>query len=234
MYNIFTPVETARINNSFTNGLSNYTQANMTVTLENGLYHMYSAPNLTTASNGNTMWGGLKIVNKSVTGTQLLTEGHTYVIKFHVNGKCSRSPEGFHWSYNMGWEGDSALKATPSNVVKNFPPNPFNGEMECFYKFTVSDSLYKTCATSFSSFVAGTKYLSYREFIFNYNYGNTGNLGVDLYLSDFRMYDLTNNTEKPLIIKTGVVKGNVYQNAETNKVSICRDTDIICKDFYEI
>ena len=234
MYNIFTPIEAARLNNSFTNGLSRYTQANMQVTLENGLYHVYSAPNLNTTDNGKTMWGGLRINNTGVTGTQLLTKGHTYIIKFHVSGKCSRSPEKFRWSYEMGWEGDTALAPNPTNVTSDFIPNPFNGSKDCFYKFTVSDDIYKTCSKSFSSYVAGNSYLSYSHFCFNYPYGNTGELGVDLYLSDFRMYDLTKNNDKPTFLRNGVVQATIIQNPDYNKVSMFKDTDITCNDFYEI
>lgn len=234
MYNMFAPVEAARLNNSFTNGLNRYTQANMQVTLVNGLYHVYSPPNLNTTDNGKTMWGGLRIDNTGITGTQILTQGHTYIIKFHAKGQCSRSPEKFRWSYEMGWEGDSALATNPTNVTYNFIPNPFQGEMECFYKFTVSDSIYKTCSKSFSNYVAGQDYLSYRMFCFNYPYGNTGSLGVDLYLSDFRMYDLTNNSEKALVDKKGVISGILFENDDYDKVSIFKDTEVLSHDFYEI
>lgn len=234
MYNLFTPVEEARLSNSFKNGLNKYTQANMQVTLENGLYHVYSAPNLNTTDDGKTMWGGLRIDNTSITGSQILTQGHTYVIKFHVKGQCSRAPEKFRWSYNMGWEGDSALLAQPTNVTYNFVPNPFEGSMECFYKFTVSDSIYKTCSTTFSSFTAGNSYLSYHHFCFNYPYGNTGNLGVNLYLSDFRMYDLTNSTEKQRINKNSTVIATFMENDDYSKVSMTKDTEILSNEFYEI
>lgn len=233
MYNIFTPIEAARLNNSFTNGLNRYTQANVSITLENGLYHIYTAPNLNTTDDGKTMWGGLRIDNLGVTGTQLLTEGHTYIIKFHAKGKCSRSPEKFRWSYDMGWEGDSALAPQPTNVSSNFIPNPFNGEMDCFYKFTVSDEVYKTCSKSYSNKVAGNQYLSYNHFCFNYPYGNTGELGVDLYLSDFRMYDLTNSDDKPTFLKNGEVQATIIQNSDYDKAAIFQDTEINCKELYE-
>ena len=43
MYNIFQPVEEARITNSINSyGLRGYTQENCQVTLENGLYRIYS------------------------------------------------------------------------------------------------------------------------------------------------------------------------------------------------
>ena len=235
MYNMFAPVEAARINNSFTNGLSRYTQANMQVTLENGLYHVYSPPNLIyNSSTMHNMWGGLRINNTGVTGTQLLTKGHTYIVKFHVFGKCSRSPEKFRWSYEMGWEGDSALLAQPTNVSSDFIPNPFNGSKECFYKFTVSDDIYKTCSKSFGNFVAGNTYLSYHHFCFNYPYGNTGELGVDLYLSDFRMYDLTNLNEKADIKKNGSITGTFYENSDYTKAQLYKDTEILSNEFYEI
>lgn len=235
MYNMFAPVEAARLNNSFTNGLSRYTQANMQVTLENGLYHVYSPPNIIhDSSTMHNMWGGLRINNTGITGSQILTKGHTYIIKFHVFGKCSRSPEKFRWSYEMGWEGDSALATAPTNVSSNFIPNPFNGEMDCFYKFTVSDDIYKVCSKSFSSYVAGNTYLSYSHFCFNYPYGNTGELGVDLYLSDFRMYDLTNLTEKAGVAKNGALTCTLIQNPDYTKVSMFKDTDITCSEIYEI
>jgi hypothetical protein len=231
---MFAPVEAARLNNSFTNGLSRYTQANMSVTLQNGLYHVYSAPNLNTTDNGKTMWGGLRINNTGVTGTQLLTKGHTYIVKFHVFGQCSRSPEKFRWSYEMGWEGDAALLAQPTNVTYDFIPNPFQGAKECFYKFTVSDDIYKTCSKSFGNFTAGNSYLSYHHFCFNYPYGNTGSLGVDLYLSDFRMYDLTNNNETVNMTDNGVLNCTPFENSDYTKASITKDTEILGNNFYEV
>lgn len=232
---MFLPVEQARISNTFTNGLTAYTQANMQVTLVNGLYHVYSPPNLTVANNGNTMWGGLRINNLGVTGTQLLIKGHSYIIKFHVKGKCSRSPEKFRWSYEMGWEGDPALATAPTNVTSDFIPNPFNGEKDCFYRFTVSDDIYKVCAKSFgNNYVAGNTYLSYAHFCFNYPYGNTGDLGVDLYLSNFRMYDITSMTTNASFMKNGVAKGQLIQDSGYTNASLFKDNDIQCNDFYEV
>jgi len=64
--NILFPAELSRTKLEFTNGLSRYTQANCQVNLVEDGYHIYRPPNLTQSANGNTMWGGLQLVNQSV------------------------------------------------------------------------------------------------------------------------------------------------------------------------
>ena len=234
MYNLFTPVEKARLNNTFTNGLSRFTQNNCQVTLENGLYHIYRPANLTTASNGYTMWGGIFIYNEGITGSQILIKGHSYIIKFHVKGKSSSTPEKMRWSYHADWEGDNSLLPTPTNVSYQTIPANFNGEMECFYKWTLSDDIYKVAETGYGSKVAGGTYLSYNMFAMNFGYSSTGELGTDLYLSNFRMYDLTNLTEKVNVKKTGELNATIIQDPDYSKLSMYKDSEILCKDLYEV
>jgi len=64
--NILFPAELSRTKLEFTNGLSRYTQSNCQVNLVEEGYHIYRPPNLTQSANGNTMWGGLQLVNQSV------------------------------------------------------------------------------------------------------------------------------------------------------------------------
>jgi hypothetical protein len=64
--NILFPAELSRTKLEFTNGLSRYTQANCQVNLVEDGYHIYRPSNLTQSANGNTMWGGLQLVNQSV------------------------------------------------------------------------------------------------------------------------------------------------------------------------
>ena len=148
MYNLFAPVEKARLNNSFKNGLMHYVMDNCQVSLQNGLYRIYRPANLAAS---NKQWGGLRINNTQITGSQILVKGHTYIIKFHVRGKSSNAPAKMRWSYEMGWEGDNSLLPAPTNVSYQTIPANFNGEMECFYKWTLSDDIYKVAETGYGS-----------------------------------------------------------------------------------
>ena len=244
MYNIFLPIEQARISNTFTNELNRYTQANCQVTLENGLLRIYRPPNaLNKASGGtNNMWGGLRIRN--LTGSSAnptssnifnLQEGHTYIIKFHVKGKTSNTVFYMRWTNLMGWDpANSGLLPDPSNVKFLKPQADFQGEMDCFYQFTLSDRIYKTCTNAYDQYVAGNTYLSYSDFQFSFEYTNTGELGTDLYLSNFRMYDLTNITEKIQVQKNTITKSILIEDSDYTKVSYFKDTEIYSPEFYEV
>lgn len=187
MPNILFDAQRSLMDKSFSNGISSYVQTNCQVTLTDDGYRIYRPPNLTTSANGNTMWGGLKLQNPG----HWVEKGHTYIVLFNVKGQSSNIVSSIGWTFNMGWGGDSALVPKPTNVSYSFIPSNFNDKKICYYKFTIEDDIYKVCKTAFSGFVAGTTYLSYKQFQFGFGYSSTGTLGTDLYLTNFRMYDIT-------------------------------------------
>ena len=222
--NILFDVETALLNKTFSNGLSSYTQTNCKVTLTNDGYRIYRAPNLTTSADGNTMWGGLRLQNQG-----WLEKGHTYIILFNVKGQTSNAVTSIGWTNQMGWSG-GGLDPKPSNVSYSMVGSNFNGEKLCYYKFTVNDDIYKVCTSSYSSFVAGTTYLSYNHFMFGFGYSSTGTLGTDLYLTNFRMYDITNlkngKFNKTSVLECiSIIEGN--SNFSIGKCGEIRMDDII-------
>jgi hypothetical protein len=44
----------------------------------------------------------------------------------------------------MGW-GHSEIRPRPTNIEYDWIGTNFNGKKTCWYKCTISDSLYKTC-----------------------------------------------------------------------------------------
>lgn len=228
MENLLHNTEVARINKAFNNGLSRYWQDNCQSTLTDDGYRIYRPANLTVANNGNTMWGGLVIHPYQCFNLQ---KGHTYIISFHVKGKSSNAASdslGFH--NQVGWDG-GGLEPKPSNVEYYNPVGTdFNGEGDFWYKFTINDDVYKVCTTSYSSFVAGNTYLSYNGFKFGFGYTSTGSMGTDLYITNIRMYDITDDPSFE-IPKNGVIEGQLIEDSE---IKIMKTKDLITNNFIEI
>lgn len=236
--NIIFKIDSARGVQVFQDGLSRYTQANCQVTLTDQGYHIYRPPNLTTANDGNTMWGGLKLVNQTSDTIAAYTlprdncwnlqQGHTYLFAFHVKGQSSNGTS-FVWSNNMGW-GGGGVNATPTQIVNDGIPANFNGEKECIYIFTINDSISKTCTSSYSSYTANTTYLSYRHLTFGYGYSSTGELGTDIYLTNFRLYDITNFIGQ--IKKTG--QANFSDFVENSNIAkILKNSEFLMNNLIE-
>ena len=68
--------------------------------------------------------------------------------------------------------------------------------MECYYIFTINDAIIKTSNDARAGYDGSSNYLSYRHFCLNWTYANTGTLGTDIYLTNFRMYDITSYMAK--------------------------------------
>ena len=228
-------------------GLNKYTQTNCHVTLtENGV-RIYRPPNYTQSANGSTIYGGLKIENSAtstiheydptVDNIFNLEEGHTYVIRMHVAGQSHANFNFFRWSNNMGYEGNSTrgLLPNPTGKIYQNIPVDFQGEMDCFYQFTISDELVKPCLTGYiTSYVAGTNYLSYRHFMVGFNYSDTGELGTDLYITNLRMYDITTGENTPLSIKkNGIILSSSIVETINDQASIQNNSELFCNNFYE-
>lgn len=203
-------------------GLSSYTQSNCSCTLTDNGYRIYRTPNVNLTDNGQTMWGGL-VIHPFDIATDILQKGHRYVLMFHVKGKSSNSVIDTYWSNNVGWD-DGGLTPTPveNRNTMNLPAN-FNGETDVIYDFTINDDIYKVCTSSYGSFVAGNTYLSYAGFKFGFGYTDTGEWGTDLYITNIRMYDITNYTSSVNLAKSGILSisalNEIDGNARINKYS---------------
>lgn len=236
--------EKARTDKQFKNGLSYYNQTNCQCSLTDNGYRIYRPPNLVhDSSTMHNMWGGLKITNSSVDTIHEydssidnilgLIEGHTYIFIFTVEGQSSKPFHEICVNNNMGWDTGGGLQTQPTNVVvKNIPTN-FNGKQEVFYKFTISDSIVKTCTSSSSQFVQGKQYLSYKHFRARFDYTNTGSLGTDLYISNIRLLDVTNKTSKN-IQKSGIIEFTQFIEKEENIAKIRNDEELYATEFIEI
>ena len=237
--NILAQVELSRINLQFANGLNKYTQTNCQVTLTEDGYHIYRPPNLTTANNGNTMWGGL-LINNQTTRTIApynasrdniwnLQKNHIYMFAFHAKGQSSNSPSLVVES-NMGWDRIAGVGPNPTYLARNTIPANFNGEQDCYIIFKIEDDIIKVATENKSSYVQGNSYLSYRELCLNYGYTATGALGTDLYLTGFRLYDITNYMAE--FTKMGQMKFFNFIE-QTNQCKIRKGSELISTEFIE-
>lgn len=209
--------------------LASYTQANCQVTLTDTGYRIYRPPNKTTSNDGNTMWGGFVLRFT----TPPFIKGHTYIICFDVKGQTTNGQD-IQWSNNMGWAG-GGLTPSPSNVSHNAPGANFQSTewYPFYYKWTINDDVYKTCTSSYSSFVSGNTYPSYRDWKFGFVYSNTGTLGTDLYINNVRLYDITTASNQN-ITKSGILYTNELIEVDCNKTSIMKDSNNIrTENIYE-
>lgn len=213
----------------WTTGLSSYTQSNCSCTLTDKGYRIYRPPNKNPSNDGNTMWGGFVLKPFNI-DSNFLQKGHTYVLKFHISGQSSNSAE-FHWSNQVGW-GGGGLSPNPSNVSSSSIPSNFNGECDFIYKWTINDDVRKVCTSSYSGFVAGTEYVSYRDFKWGFNYTDTGALGTDVYITDLRMYDITNASDTE-IKKSGILETGSFEEINGN-FRIAKDYETLANYFYEL
>ena len=229
MENLIYKVECALLDKSYRDGLSNYTQANCQVTLTDNGFRIYRPPNLTTANNGNTMWGGLRLQPHYAKPGGTLFKGHTYILLFDVKGQSSNGSYGY-FTNQMGW-GGGGLDPKPSNIVDRGLPSNFQGSYTYYYRFTITDDVYKVCTSSYSGFTAGTTYLSYRDFAWGFQYTSTGSLGTDLYLTNFRMYDITQNPKISFDKSGNVIIGSII---EESSIKISKSTELRCSNFIEV
>ena len=213
----------------WTAGLSSYTQSNCSCTLTDKGYRIYRPPNKNPTNDGRTMWGGFVLKPFNI-NSNFLQKGHTYVLKFHISGQSSNSAE-FYWTNQVGW-GGGGLEPSPSNVLFSSIPSNFNGEYDFIYRWTINDNVTKICTSSYSGFVAGTEYISYRDFKWGFNYTNTGALGTDVYITDLRMYDIT-NIDDTEIKKTGILETGSLEEI-TGNFRIAKDYETMSNYFYEI
>lgn len=176
-------------NKTFAGGLGRYTQAHCQVTLTDRGLRIYRTPNLTQSTDGNVMYGGMRIslLDLLPGGIQ---EGRRYKVTFDVEGQTYQSNSPISITNNMGW-GGGGLTPNPL-VIKNDSTlgANFQGHKKCEYIFEVRDSIYKVCTTSYSSFIEGNTYPSYNHLTFHFGYGTTGT-GTDIYITNFKVIDIT-------------------------------------------
>lgn len=222
--------------------LKNYQQTNCQVTLTDDGLRIYRPPNIIhDSSTMHNMWGGMRINNTRDGDHPVygngdnpigLEKGHTYIIAFHVKGKSSNATNNYGWSNQMGW-GGGGLGPTPTDVSYDLLPSNFNGEKECWYKWTINDDIVKTCTTSYSYAVAGNQYMSYADFAFGWQYQDTGALGSDVYITNLRLYDIT-DLDMSNIQKNGVINfTQLDELTQTDKASITFYKELQATGFIE-
>ena len=233
-YNKFTPQGNALAEKVFRDGLDRYTQANCQITLTDKGYRIYRPPNLVhDSSTMHNMWGGL-IIRPFTADENFYIKGHTYIVLFHVSGQSSNAMSDIYINNNAGWGGGSyGLTTELSDVAISSTPANFKGEHEFSYKFTVSGDIWKTCATSYSSFVAGTSYNCYRDLKVGFGYTDTGELGTDLYITNLRCYDITTPDSSISIEKSGVVLASNFVDGNQSPPRFYSSGEIEMNEFIE-
>ena len=122
---------------------------------------------------------------------------------------------------------------SPSNIVETHIPENFNSDdwVTFYYQWEINDNVWKTCTESYSSFVAGTTYLSYRDFQVGWGYQSTGSWGTDIYINHIRLYDITDITNPKLYNNGKWVIGTIEEINNINKI---QKNEIKSNDFFEI
>ena len=140
-------------------GLSKFEQENCKCTLTNQGFRISRPSGLTVATNGYTMFGGL-VLHPFELDSNILQEGHTYVIMFDVRGYTSNVPV-CYWSNNIGWEAPELTPILTGAITNNAIGKEFSSinYVTYRYEFTVNDSIYKKCENSYQNFVEGEYYL---------------------------------------------------------------------------
>ena len=212
-------------------GLGTYQQGNLTVTMTSQGIRIYSEPNrdgrAQEGSEWNT-WGGF--CWSPMKQYRCLIKGHHYRLSWHVSGQSSRPMNSVYWSNQIGWGQYPDAEPTVHKTVLHLAD--FQGEMDCFYDFTIEDDIFKTTGSDVhSGFEPNTSYLAYSAFKIGYEYGFTGTLGTDIYITNLKLYDLTSGKVYSVghngMIKTTEVVAGRRSSARLHSDGVIDVTDII-------
>ena len=205
---------------------SAYVQDNCQVTQTSDGIRIYSSAN---ASSDNT-WGGLVI--SPMMNSRCLIKGHHYRISWHVKGHSSRAMTDIYWTNNVGW--GQYPDASPTVHKYAFPPANFDGEMDCFYDFTIEDEVFKTTTDDVhSGFSPNTSYLAYASFKIGFTYQSTGEMGTDIYITNICLMDVTDG-KKYNITKNGIINANQIDSGTSDKVKIKSSGAVSACDIIEL
>lgn len=194
---------------TFGNGLYSYVQSNCQISLTDNGYRIYRPPNLIYPNAGNTMWGGLRLRPFELDNFYIF-KNRKYKVSFKVKGKSSNDPGQIYFTNQMGWSGGAYGLGSVSAYDFNTLGTNFEGEKEIYACFNITDEVFKYCTTAYSNFVTGETYNCYLDLSWGFNYTSTGELGTDLYLSDFKFIDITEDLNKTSISEKGVVNTIEY------------------------
>jgi hypothetical protein len=208
--NIGRKINDAIKNKAWQNGLNFYSQPNCQIDITDKGYHIYRPPNLIYPDAGNTMWGGLKVHLFNIS-PNILLKGHKYKVSFNVTGKSSVASGAIYFSNLMGWGGINGLTSVARSDFNSLEAN-FNGTKRIYATFDITDDIFKVCTTSYAAFVAGTSYNCYVDLCWGFDYSSTGSMGTDLYITDFRVDDIT------LSNMDGINQNGTYSSLKFNEV----------------
>lgn len=230
----FGPLKESDYNAYYPNGqpgLGTYEQGNLIVTMTNQGIRIYSEPNRDgrsqEGSEWNT-WGGF--CWSPMKQSRCLIKGHHYRLSWHVKGQSSRAMTDVYWSNQIGWGQYPDASPTVHKAVTH--PANFQGEMDCFYDFTIEDDIFKTTTDDVhAGFEPNTSYLAYSAFKIGYTYDFTGPLGTDIYITNLQLHDLTTGDVYKIgengVVKTTEVISGRRDSARLHSDGVIDVTDII-------
>ena len=214
------------------NGLAQYNQTNCQATMTDEGIRIYRPPNIVhDSSTMHNMWGGFRI-SPLLENSNFFQKGHTYILLLDAKGQTTQQAY-CGWTNQMGW-GGGGLNPTPTYTASKCIPAGFNSSdyVTFFYKWTIEDDVYKTCTSSYSSFVAGEVYPSYRDFYLNFGYDNTGELGTDIYVRNLRCYDITTSPDIKLEQNGILAVSSLQENNQSARFHI--SGEVGCNEYIEI
>ena len=227
--------------------LRRYNQTYCAVTHTANGAHIVRTPGIAYASPNYT-FGGIIFRNSSsnssyhkwdsnVDNIWGLKKNHRYFFCCHIKGY---SENDFGWanyfSNNIGW-GGGGLMPSPRINASYYPSLSkagINGvDTDIWLDFTITDDIIKTCTTGYSQFVQGQEYLSYMELGVGFTYSATGTLGTDIYVSNPRMYDITDIPPENFNANGTIKFSEFIELGESSKVSINIGNELICNSIIE-
>lgn len=231
MTNLAFLIDSALKSKKFEYGLDRYTQEHCQCTLTDKGFRIYRTPNKVYSTDGRVMWGGLQLNIVDGLGYDVFIKGHTYIIAMDVTGQSSTGA-GIAFHNYMGWNG-GGLTPRPTRLDESIIPNNFNGSKTVYCKFRIDDDVYKKCTSSYSSFVEGTTYLSYKSLSLHWEYTDTGSLGTDIYVDNIRLYDITGDTLGVSVNKSGVLSNLSLYEKKNNQTTINSISELTVDELIE-
>ena len=203
--NLISKIQTALENKTFGNGLDYCPQPNCINTLTNNGFRIYRPANLLYSEAGSTMWGGLVLTIPEGT----FIAGRKYKLKLQYKGKSTNGTQIFG-AYMVGWSGYGALGTftgmTKIKTTDNITTSGFNTESWHDIEITLEPTIanmYKAAVKTEhvkDDSITGKMYYLLNQFKIGFGYADTGALGTDMYLKNFRLYDITDESGEISIV----------------------------------
>lgn len=224
---------------AFGKNLTYATQTNGKTVIEDNHFKITRNPNITGTLNGNTggtqNWCGIIFRNyDNILGFQ---QGHHYLVCINVKGYSDTAMNDISISNYCDWSASSLNPITTTDNIQTYNPvvagyNSDTLDTVALY-FEINSPLYKVLTgKSYSTFVKGQSYLSFRDIKFGFTYTTTTSVGTNLELDNLRLYDVTNLDVLTRIKREGITQTISF--IEDGDNGIIKNGDLQSNNIYEI